>query len=74
MQWNWDTVLLVQLLIWFIVLFERKQLKNASKADRITFAVILFLSTLSSFHNLENLQGPITFLKYILGPLGRMME
>ncbi|SDN67242.1 hypothetical protein SAMN05443253_11617 [Bacillus sp. OK048] len=74
MQWDWKTVLLVQVLNWFIVLFERKQLKNSSKADRLTFAVILFLSTLASFHNLENVQGPITFLKYILGPLGRMME
>jgi hypothetical protein len=74
MHWNWKTVLLVQVLVWVIVLLERKQLKNAPKADRITFAVILFLSTLASFHNLENLQGPITFLKYILGPLGRMME
>jgi hypothetical protein len=74
MQWNWETVLLVQVFIWFIVLFERKQLIKASKADRITFAVILFLSTLASFHNLENSQGPITFLKYIFGPLGRMME
>lgn len=74
MQWNWNTVFVVQVLIWLIVLFEWKRLKNASKADRITFAAILILSALMSFFNLENLPGPLTLLQYIFGPLGGIMK
>jgi len=74
MQWDWKTVFLVQVVVWAIYLFERRQLKNGQKADRITFAAILFFSTLASFMKLETLQGPITLLKYIFGPLGRFME
>ncbi|WP_394236225.1 hypothetical protein [Niallia oryzisoli] len=74
MQWNWTTVFLVQVVIWFIVLFEWKQLKNRSKADKFTLAGILIISALLSFLNLENVPGPMTFLQYIFGPLGRLME
>ncbi|WP_172799133.1 hypothetical protein [Bacillus sp. FJAT-29814] len=65
---------MVQVLIWLIVIFEWKRLKKASKADRLTFAVILTLTALMSFFNLETLPGPITLLQYIFGPLGRIME
>ncbi|TCN26500.1 hypothetical protein EV146_10321 [Mesobacillus foraminis] len=54
-------------------LFEWKQLKKASKADRITFSSILILSALMSFFNLENIPGPISFLHYLFGPLGRIL-
>jgi hypothetical protein len=74
MQWHWGTVFVVQVFIWLIVLFEWKRLRNASRADAITFATILTLSALLSFLNLENLPGPITLLQYIFGPLGRIME
>lgn len=74
MRWDWTTVFWVQVLIWCIYLLERKQLKKASKADKFIFTSILLLSAIASFMNLEYLQGPITFLKYIFGPLGRFME
>lgn len=74
MQWGWKTFLLVQVVVWAIYLFERRQLKNGPRTDRITFAAILFITTLTSFMNLENLQGPITLLKYMFGPMGRFME
>ena len=71
---NWTIVLIVQVLIWLIVIFEWKRLKNASKADRIIFVSILILATLMSFFNLENLPGPLTLLQYVFGPLGRIMN
>lgn len=74
MQWGWSTVFAVQVLIWCIVLFEWKRLKKAKLADKIPFAVILMLSAVLSFFNLENLPGPLTLLHYIFGPLGRWME
>ncbi|MCM3089749.1 MULTISPECIES: hypothetical protein [unclassified Cytobacillus] len=74
MQWDWTTIVIVQVLIWLIVIFEWKQLKKSSKTDKITFAAILSISTLLSFFNLEDLPGPISLLHYIFGPLGKMME
>ncbi len=71
---NWNTIFVVQVLIWLIVLFEWKRLKNAPKADKITFVTILILSALLSFFQLDNLPGPMTFLDYIFGPLGKIME
>jgi hypothetical protein len=70
---EWSVILLVQVLIWMIVLFEWKNLKKASKANKITFASILMLSMFLSFIKLENLPGPITLLHYIFGPLGWFM-
>lgn len=74
MQWDWSTVLGVQVLIWSIVLFEWKRLKKAKMSDRIPFAVILMISAVLSFFNLENLPGPLTLIHYIFGPLGRWMD
>lgn len=74
MQWNGNTIFAVQVLIWLIVLFEWKRLKDASKGEKITFTAILTLSALMSFFNLENLPGPITLLHYIFDPLGKIME
>lgn len=74
MQWNWTTVMIVQVFIWLIVLFEWRRLKYTSKVDKITFFTILLFSAAMSLFNLENLPGPITLLRFIFGPLGRMME
>ncbi|MBY0098229.1 hypothetical protein [Mesobacillus maritimus] len=71
---EWSIILLVQVLIWMIVLFEWKNLKKASKANKITFASILILSMILSFAKLEYLPGPITLLHYIFGPWGWFME
>ncbi|MBP2240340.1 hypothetical protein J2Z40_000895 [Cytobacillus eiseniae] len=74
MQWNWTTVFVVQVFVWLIVLFERKHLSNSPKADKITFAALLFIASFMSFFNLEILPGPLTLLDYIFGPFERMME
>jgi len=73
MVWNWGTILTVQVIIWLMIVVEWKKLKKAPKANKITFGTILVLISIMSFFNLESLPGPITFLHYIFGPLGRWM-
>lgn len=74
MQLDWMTLFILQVCIWSIVLYDWKQLKKAPKTDKITVSVILILSFFLSFLNLENLPGPITLLRYIFEPLGRIMQ
>lgn len=74
MQWNWVTIVMVQVFIWSIVFLEWKQFKKAPKKDKITFSAILLLSAIFSLLHLENLPGPITLLRIIFAPFVRMME
>lgn len=73
MQSDWITVLILQVCICSIVLYDWKQLKKAPKTDKIAASVILILLFLS-FVNLENLPGPITLLRYLIEPLGRTIQ
>ena len=74
MQSDWMTVLILQVCIWSIVLYDWKQLKKAPKTDKITVSVILTLSFILSFLNLENMPGPLTVLRYLFDPLARIMQ
>jgi len=73
MSFNWSTIILTQLLVWSIILFERKQLKHIAKRDKITFATVLSLATLFSFFNLFHIPGPLTVLRALFGPLSRLL-
>lgn len=74
MQLDWMTVFILQVCIWSIVLYDWKQLKKAQKTDKITISVLLILSFILSFLNLENMPGPITLLRYLFDPLTRFMQ
>lgn len=74
MQLDWMTVFILQVCIWSIVLYDWKQLKKATKTDKFTVSVILILSFILSFINLENMPGPITVLSYLFDPLARIMQ
>lgn len=74
MQLDWMTVIILQVCIWSIVLYDWKQLKKAPKTDKITVSVILALSFILSFISLENMPGPITVLRFLFDPLARIMQ
>lgn len=74
MQLDWLTVCILQVCIWSIVLYDWKQLKKAPKTDKITVSVLLVLSLILSFLNLENMPGPITLLRYLFDPLAKFMQ
>lgn len=74
MQLDWMTIFIIQVCIWSIVLYDWKRLKKAPKTDKITVSVILMLSIILSFINLENMSGPITVLRYLFDPLAKIMR
>ncbi|MBD8038521.1 hypothetical protein H9635_17385 [Solibacillus sp. A46] len=74
MQLDWMTIFIIQVCIWSIVLYDWKRLKKAPKTDKITVSVILMLSIILSFINLENMPGPITVLRYLFDPLAKIMQ
>lgn len=71
---DWMTVIILQVCIWSIVIYDWKQLKKAPKTDKITVSVILAFSFILSFISLENMPGPITVLRILFDPLARMMQ
>jgi|GEM_PF-968130 len=71
---NWTAFFLVQVCIWFMVIFDWKRMKQAPKKDRILIGSLLAFATFLSLFDLLNMPGPITILRTIFKPLSTLLE
>ena len=67
-------ILLVQVFVWMILLLEWKWLKQSSKKEKVTLALILGLCVLLSFLNVEQLPGLVTLLETTFRPINHFMQ
>jgi len=59
-------VIIFSVLIW---LYEKKNLKNAPRVDKITFYSILAISMILSMFYLEKVPGPLSLVDKIFSPI-----
>ncbi|MFF2875769.1 hypothetical protein ACFVR2_05545 [Gottfriedia sp. NPDC057991] len=70
---KWGAFIGTAVVVSLIFFFEWTRMKQSPKKDKIGFILLLFIGWIFSLFNLQQMDGPITWVEAIFKPLEKYM-